>query len=723
MQVDHKIELWGGIEYTLNRVRDQYHDQLEYTGHYYRKNDIDTIACLGIKTLRYPILWERHQPQKEIDIDWSFSEKNLLRLRDLSIRPIVGLVHHGSGPQYVNFFDGSFEKGLASYAGTVAEKFPWIEYYTPVNEPLTTARFCGLYGHWYPHKQDEHSFYTILLSECKATVKAMQAIRQVNPNAKLVQTEDLGKTYGTTLLNYQAQFDNHRRWLTFDLLCGKVNEQHALWNHLTTIAGISPESLYYFVENTCPPDICGLNYYMTSERYLDEDLEKYPVKYHSGNGRHTFADVERVRVDLDEAYGIKLLLREAYQHLHLPMAITECHLHCTRDEQMRWFNQIWQMVHEIKNEGVDIRAVTAWALFGTYGWDKLMIESGGTYETGAFKVTTGFPKQTLFAKMLQTLSANNTFHHPLLKRKAWWQRKIRLFYGITEAVSIEENDLEKAGRPLLIIGEEGILSNGFHHICYERNIPSVFIKKQDVLSSYSAMNDLLWLHKPWAVISIEGYEDLTDNNVSNTCKISSFLAAACKDRAIKFARFSPELSKEETNTPLYASANEELALNIYDSGNTEEEDATLSTNPNALLIRTGSLFSPWDDTNIVNKTIERLQQNEIVKVSNSNYSSFAYVPDIIHIGLDWLLDDESGVFYMANSYNVSEAYLTTTIAKLLGKNVDLVEVKDLGVAPKKLCIALLPMNKRVKLLYLENALQRYVETALEINQSLEVVPF
>ena len=28
----------------------------------------------------------------------------------------------------------------------VAERYPWLDAYTPINEPLTTARFCGLYG-------------------------------------------------------------------------------------------------------------------------------------------------------------------------------------------------------------------------------------------------------------------------------------------------------------------------------------------------------------------------------------------------------------------------------------------------------------------------------------------------------------------------------------------------------------------------------------------------
>src|SRR5690606_14430816 len=128
--------------------------------------------------------------------------------------------------------DESFENGLADYAGKVASEFPWIKHYTPVNEPLTTARFCGLYGIWHPHGLSSETFLRILINECKATVLAMRAIRKINPGAKLVQTEDMGRTHSTPALRYQANFENHRRWLSLDLLCGKVDSDHALYHYL-----------------------------------------------------------------------------------------------------------------------------------------------------------------------------------------------------------------------------------------------------------------------------------------------------------------------------------------------------------------------------------------------------------------------------------------------------------------------------------------------------------
>lgn len=242
----NEIEIWGGIECTINRVGDHYFDQSEYAGHYQRGTaDIDLVASLGIQMLRYPVLWEKHKPAVDTVVDWSFADSQLSHMRKTGITPIAGLVHHGSGPLYVNFFDGSFEEGLAAYAHDVATRYPWLEYYTPVNEPLTTARFCGLYGHWYPHGKSDYSFFKVLLSECKATVMAMQAIRKINPEAKLIQTEDLGKCYSTPLLAYQAEMENQRRWLSYDLLCGRVDAQHYMWPYLLR-AGISPNEILYF---------------------------------------------------------------------------------------------------------------------------------------------------------------------------------------------------------------------------------------------------------------------------------------------------------------------------------------------------------------------------------------------------------------------------------------------------------------------------------------------
>src|ERR1700694_4612470 len=159
-----KPDLWGGMECTINRIGDQFLDQLEYSGHYSRHDDFDRFSEMDMKALRFPILWEKHQPEKNIKIDWSWIENQLKKLTRFNIKPIAGLVHHGSGPAFTSLLDSNFPYLLAEYASEVATKFSFIEYYTPVNEPLTTARFSGLYGYWYPHLRDALSFAKIMIN-------------------------------------------------------------------------------------------------------------------------------------------------------------------------------------------------------------------------------------------------------------------------------------------------------------------------------------------------------------------------------------------------------------------------------------------------------------------------------------------------------------------------------------------------------------------------------
>src|ERR1700712_1299317 len=136
-----ELELWGGLECTVNRVADTYFSQLDRNGHAARDGDIERFAGLGIKAIRYPVLWERTAPDGLDNADWRWADDRLTALRDAGVNPIAGLVHHGRGAPHTSLTDPGFAAGLAGYAGAVAARYPWITDYTPVNEPLTTARF------------------------------------------------------------------------------------------------------------------------------------------------------------------------------------------------------------------------------------------------------------------------------------------------------------------------------------------------------------------------------------------------------------------------------------------------------------------------------------------------------------------------------------------------------------------------------------------------------
>ena len=269
---EHPLELWAGVECTVNRVGDRFSDQLKRSGHALRVKDIERLADLGIRTIRYPILWERTAPDAPENLDWTWPDERMSCFQDLGLKPIVGLVHHGSGPRYTNLLDPGFPEKLAAFAGMVARRYPWAIDYTPVNEPLTTARFSCLYGHWYPHLSEPLMFAKALLLQCRGIILSMRAIRGVNPAARLVQTEDLGKTFSTPTLAYQAEFENERRWLTFDLLCGRVAPGTPMWDYFRWL-GVHQRDLEWFRDNQSSPALLGINHYITSERFLDERVQ------------------------------------------------------------------------------------------------------------------------------------------------------------------------------------------------------------------------------------------------------------------------------------------------------------------------------------------------------------------------------------------------------------------------------------------------------------------
>lgn len=114
----------------------------------------------------------------------------------------------------------------------------------------------------------------------------------------------------------------------------------------------------------------GCNYYVTSERYLDEKLDQYAIHTHGGNHLHQYADTEAARVG--RAQGIGFLLKEIWQRYGNKIAVTECHINCTREEQARWFKETWDACCTTISDGIPVEAVTVWSLTGAYDWTSLL---------------------------------------------------------------------------------------------------------------------------------------------------------------------------------------------------------------------------------------------------------------------------------------------------------------------------------------------------------------
>jgi dTDP-4-dehydrorhamnose reductase len=630
-----RLELWGGLECSIVRIANSYRNLIDETGHTERNEDLAALQSLGIKKVRYPILWETVAPRCPDACDWTWTDERLYELCRMGIEPIAGLLHHGSGPIYTNLLDPDFPKLLARYAQRVAARYPWLTSFTPVNEPLTTARFSCLYGHWYPHRRSMRDFLQALLIQCKGVVLAMRAIRQVTPTARLVQTEDLGRVFSTPALSYQADFENERRWLSFDLLCGRVGRNHP-WYDVFMANGADERDLALLLEGDCRPDIVGINHYVTSDRYLDEQLHHYPQHSWGGNAHGSYADVEAVRIDIrpNDDLGIKARLSEAWKRYHMPVAATEVHLGCTREHQLRWLNEAWNAAHQLRAGGQDIRAITVWALFGSIDWSSLLVSRRRQYEPGAFDIRGLKPRRTALAGAARALAKDGKFAHPVLDAQGWWQRDDRYYVQH----SVKCGDIRKRGMPIAIFASGDLsLVELLADTCTKRGLACSIVQLED------DQREQICVKHAWAAVNIDarlfrrlhecGYNKSSKATIVNT----KHVAEACGRARIPLVHFSSDLVFDGSLGRAYV---EQDAVSSKDAGYdlVAAESAVLRTCEEALVVRVGPLFG------LPRESPATFEQDRRSHISVSP----TFAPDMCQAVLDLLIDGERGTWHLAN---------------------------------------------------------------------------
>jgi dTDP-4-dehydrorhamnose reductase len=389
------FEIWASPEPTVARIdAATYRDQLAETGHEAREGDIDLLGSLGVQGSRYPVLWEKTAPEGPARLRLDWASRRLERLRTVGIDPIVTLLHHGSGPPHTSLIDPEFPELFAEYAGAVAAAFPWVRRWTPINEPLTTARFATLYGHWYPGARDDASFGRAIAYEALAMLLGMEAIRRSIPDARFVVTEDLQSF--RALDGRVEGFVAHKRermYLSLELTMGRVVPGHALYDYLVQTCGVAASLLARIVAHARAPDLVGWNYYPNSERALDVD-----------------ATGTIINVPAREQFEIspRPLLRAAYARLGLPFGLSEVHVNAGAAGRVRWLEARAADLVALAAEGLPVRMLGAWAAFGLVDWDSLLTRRENYVEDGIFTFAgpEGRPQPTAVADVVRGYAAS-----------------------------------------------------------------------------------------------------------------------------------------------------------------------------------------------------------------------------------------------------------------------------------------------------------------------------
>ena len=333
-------------------------DEMESCHHYERwLEDFALVGEMGIEYLRYgpPIHKTLIGPEK---YDWSFADETFAELKRLNITPIVDLCHFGVPDWIGNFQNPDFPAQFCLYAKAFAQRFPWVQLYTPVNEMYVCAMFSAKYGWWNEQLAKDQAFVTALKHIVKANVLAMSAILEVRPDAIFIQSESSEYFHAENPAAIgPAEILNSMRFLSLDLNYGRRVDSE-MYEYLLDNGMTRDE--YHFFLNTRLKQHCimGNDYYVTNEHRVSDDGSTRPA---------------------GEIFGYETITRQYYKRYSLPVMHTETNIlqGPTGMEAVNWLWKEWANVLRVRNEGVPVVGFTWYSLTDQTDWDSALREKNG----------------------------------------------------------------------------------------------------------------------------------------------------------------------------------------------------------------------------------------------------------------------------------------------------------------------------------------------------------
>lgn len=330
-------------------------DEYELTGHYERwRDDIRLMAQLGVRCARYGVPWHRVQPAPKV-WSWSFVDAALEQMLALKIDPIVDLVHYGL-PAWMDgaFLNPDYPRYVSDYAARLAERFRGrIRWYTPLNEPRITAWYCGRLGWWPPYRRSWSGFVALMLAICQGVVETVRALERVDPEIVPfhVDATDLFDT-DDPALTPEARRRQEIVFLALDLISGRVDRRHGLWNWLLS-QGADEQVLATFLHQPLELPIIGVNLYpiFTSKRLLRDAKGRMRIQMPHASGEL----IEKLGKLYFERYGAPLMISETADKGSVA-------------RRLRWLDQSVGAVKGLRAEGVPLVGYTWWPMFALVTW-------------------------------------------------------------------------------------------------------------------------------------------------------------------------------------------------------------------------------------------------------------------------------------------------------------------------------------------------------------------
>ena len=330
-------------------------DQLEECGHYARwRDDLGLVRELGLKVLRYGLPYHRMHlgPGR---YEWSFADAVLDEMRRLEITPILDLLHFGVPDWLGDFQNPELPLHFADYAGAVAERYPWVRYYTPVNEIYVTAKASGKDGLWNEQLKTDTGFVTAMKHGVAASILANHEIARRRPDVVVVQSESAEYIHeARSAPTAEIKLLNKLRFLSLDLLYAHPPDADvALY---AADSGLTRAEYDWFMVGEPPGyQVMGNDYYGRNEKIVKPD------------GTMCLAE---------DVLGWYQITKRYFERYRKPVMYTETNVF-DAEEAPTWLWKQWVNVLRMREDGVPVLGFTWYSLIDQIDWDVELAEDRG----------------------------------------------------------------------------------------------------------------------------------------------------------------------------------------------------------------------------------------------------------------------------------------------------------------------------------------------------------
>jgi beta-glucosidase/6-phospho-beta-glucosidase/beta-galactosidase/glycosyltransferase involved in cell wall biosynthesis len=345
-------------------------DQFEWTQHdRFWRDDLKKVReTLGVTTMRYALPWHKIElePGK---FDWSMADERINYCRDLGINLMMDVMHFGTPkwlPQAVG--DPLFPEALERFTTAMVERYrDRISTWCPFNEPLVSALFSGDFGFWPPYARKWRGYMPVLSRIVQAVSRSIAAIRRAQPEATVMLCDAFENFQSKSpQLQNEVKMRNLRRFLVLDLISGKMDHHHPLFQWITSF-GFSELDLGYLKNNPQLPDLIGIDYYPHSD---------WQIELKGGAVRQRRADAP---------LGIYELGRAIYDRYALPMMVTETSVDGPPISREIWLQTMTDGIKQLREEGIPLTGMIWWPVFDQIDWDGALLHRiGKLHRVGLF---------------------------------------------------------------------------------------------------------------------------------------------------------------------------------------------------------------------------------------------------------------------------------------------------------------------------------------------------